>query len=600
MTQSGARSWCRTAAAPLAVATCLLGVEGTWLRAQEAPTRLSDVELLQQAEVRENAGDFPAAELLYQQILDRDPASLSALLGLQRLLRVDAKLPDMIPYVQHHLEASPESPIGHQMLLRLYADLDRTSDFDRAAEEWIAAVPRSEIPYREIARLREQRGDIAGSLKVLERGRAKLGGQALALELGIAYARTGQPSDAAREWDSGIGRDAHGFLLVQRSLGLLPDGGASVVPLLVDRLTRRGASIERLRAAAQLAVSAGLGQRATEIAMTVARELGGNDRQSFLVDIARRAEAAQQPALAYWAYTRLLEEGSGALEPAALRGRVAELALLLGDTARARQSYDLLQTDASAGALERRRSLAQRVELATRAGRLDDASEGLDSLRVAFPGSSDGDAAAAGLAAALLRKGEPRDAVQRVLEGWSGPQVQRVQARLALEEGKVAEARAALLEAAPGLSGPEETEAIVLARLLGKLSEPSSRLLGQALRLRDEGRIRDAVLLLFGKAPGTPRDEQSALLDFAASMADQGSLEGEAEAIRRALIADHPEALETAPAMLALGRALERHPESLDEAKRLLERLVLDYPRSALVPQARRELEIINARVPRS
>ena len=78
-----------------------------------------------------------------------------------------------------------------------------------------------------------------------------------------------------------------------------------------------------------------------------------------------------------------------------------------------------------------------------------------------------------------------------------------------------------------------------------------------------------------------------------------------AEAIQT--VAD-PEAKAVAILALLKDLFLKRHGVNLDflrrlpeaEARAFLERLVLEYPRSALVPQARRELDRLLGRVPRS
>ena len=84
--------------------------------------------------------------------------------------------------------------------------------------------------------------------------------------------------------------------------------------------------------------------------------------------------------------------------------------------------------------------------------------------------------------------------------------------------------------------------------------------------------------------------DRAPLLGLAAEIADGAGLPDEARAVRRTLIEEHPESDEAPGALLALAAALASNQDGLAEARRLLERLILQYPNSVLVPQARREL----------
>ncbi|MGH7475547.1 MAG: hypothetical protein ACRELD_04605 [Longimicrobiales bacterium] len=572
------------------------------LDAQQAnrSTSGSELELLRMASDLENAGDLGGAADAYRAVLDQRPASLSALISLERLLRVQGDLDAMIPVVERHLHDAPGSAIGHQMLLRIHAEADRPEAFADVAETWIEATPTVETPYREIARLFEAAGDYAGALRTLERGRDRLGGpSALALELGGLHAAMGDARQAAREWSRAVGEQGEGFLLVERRASSLPDGGARVLPLLVRSLVDDGASLPRRRAAAVLAIEAGLEADAGEIAVAVADRLAGGERQGFLVEVARRSEGAQLPRVAYWAYSELLEGDEDELESLAIRSRLAELALLLGDTTAARQSLAALEAGAAYGSIEQRRAAARQIMIAIDEGGSERAQQELVAFRERFPQATELDDLSAALAERQITAGQ-FDAATTVIQGVRGPRTDRLRGRLALARGDARAARIALLAAAPGLYGAEATEAIELARLLGRLSDEGARVVADALRAQDTGTAGEAVVELLGRSSSLPTSERPALLDFAADFADRAGLGAEAEQIRRTLILEHPDAFETPPALLALARALAARPDGLSEAQQLLERLVLEYPRSALVPQARRELDRIQGRVPRS
>src|SRR5690606_39728372 len=114
------------------------------------------------------------------------------------------------------------SVIAPPRRVRASATLDALKELERAGEAWIRAMPRVETPYRETARVWEMGGDYRKAIRVLERGRSRVGRKdALALELGDVYAHAGDLNRAVREWDRAIGPTARGFSLVRRRLAML-------------------------------------------------------------------------------------------------------------------------------------------------------------------------------------------------------------------------------------------------------------------------------------------------------------------------------------------------------------------------------------------
>jgi len=559
-----------------------------------------EIQQLREAAVREAAGDLEGAERILRSVLERRPTSVSALLSLERILRIQGRLAEIIPPIERLLAEDPSSVVGHHMLVRTYSALDALPELERAADAWIRRMPRVETPYREIARVWEARGEYKKAIQVLERGRSRVGRKdALALELGDVYAHAGDFERAAREWDRAIGPTARGFSLVRRRLAMLPDGGARILPLLIDALTRSSPTPERRRAAAELAIDAGLGARAEAIARAVAAELPPAERETFLVEVARRAEGVHLHRLAYWAYSELLAYDGPANQMLAVRSRLAELALTLGDTATARENYLALEKAFDAGSPERRQATAFRIELTAREGDLEEAIREFAEFQRSYKEAPELDRLAAALAYVLLRRGEVERA-EEVLGRVSGPRTSLVRSHIALRRGDVAAARAALLAAAPALHGEEATETIGLATLLGRVSTAGAALLSRAMTELALGRTQDAVAILWAESSELTADERPAILEFAARLADRAELETEAERIRRAIITDHPEAPEAPAALLALAMMVSARDPDAPEARELLERLILEHPRSALVPQARRELNRLQGRIPHS
>jgi tetratricopeptide (TPR) repeat protein len=575
----------------------------TSVRAQQATTQaapVDEIQMLNMEAAKEATGDIATAQNILKTILVANPGSLSGIITLERLLRTQSQLADLIPYIQRLLASDPTSPIGYQILARTYSNLNKVPELEQTGEAWIKATPKLETPYREIARVWEQRKEYTKALQVLERGRSRIGRQdALALEMGDAYADLGDPVKAVTEWEHAIGPDARGFMLVQRRVAALPDGGARVLAPLISALTHPPTSMPRQKAAVTLAIEAGLAPQAEATAKSVAAVLKGPERQTFLVEVARRADNVRMPTLAYWAYGEVLAMGAPTDQMLAIRSRLAELALNAGDTARARESYSALEKAYASGTPEHRAAVALRIELTARDGKMDDALRAYEDFRKEAPNAPETDHAAAALAGTMLDKGDPAGA-EKLLTGVSGPRASLVRGRIALRQGDMPKALSALMAAAPSLQGDEATETIALITMVGRLSPAGGDVLGRALAKAWAGDRKSAVLLIESSSASLPADERAAILDYAAGMADRADLDSDAERIRRTIVTDYAETLEAANALLALGRALSVRPEAQDEARQLFERLILDYPRSALVPQARHELDLLHSRVPSS
>jgi tetratricopeptide (TPR) repeat protein len=548
-----------------------------------------EVGMMRQVTLLEAAGDLAGAEQVLVSILELRPASAPALLALERVLLQQRRVDELPPRVERGLRDEPRSALLNQLLLRTYSRLDRADALEAAAAAWVAAAPGIESPYRFIARTWEARGDYGRARAALEEGRRRVAAaDALAFELGALYAALGDHRLAAAEWDRAIGRDGRGLNQVRRGLRAMPDGGAAVIPELVDRLTREPATRERLTAGVELAVGAGLESSATLLAAPAAAMHTGKARGTFLLDLARRADGSGLSRLAYWAYGELVSDGDvGMLE--AVRGRFAELALALGESDAAVAGVDVARGSDGSGSGEGRRAEALRIEVL--AGQ-DPASarQALRSFREAYRDAPELDVLAATVAEAVLSS-EDRDQAERVLVGVRGPRSALLRGRLALGRGDRDEARTAFLAAAPALTGAEATRTLALVTLLDRTSSDGAILLGLALDGAWHGDPGSGLDRLVAGSSGLPAAEQAALLEFAAALADDGGLTEDARRLRRTLVADHPRSSEAPAALLALARSIRSEADG--EARELLERLIIEYPRSALVPQARRELEQI-------
>jgi hypothetical protein len=570
----------------------LVAAAGT-LAAQERPP--DESALVRQATEAEARGDLHIAEQLLRDALTATPSSLAALVAYERVLGTLNRRADVLPALQRLLADDASASLAHQMRVRTLSLLDEEQALAAAAESWFAAMPGAETAYREVARIWRERGEHARARQVLERGRTAIARpDALALELGDLYAETGDPARAVKEWSRAIGPEAQGLVLVQRRLSMYPAAGGRHILLFLDELARPPVTPQRQQAAVRIAIDAGLDDRAVALGRQAVASLRGRERQGFLMEMARRADGRGVSRAAYWAYSELLTQPpSGQQLP--IRARVAELALATGDTANAARLFDGIEMELAEGSPERRLAAAVRIERTARAGLVDEASREYAAFTEAYTGAPENPMLAAALAEAYLERDEAEHAA-RFVAGVPGARAALVRARIFIQTGEIERARLSFLEAAPALAGIEATQAIALAALLARLSPPARELVGSAFTLATGGDAEEAAGMLHAQSAALPAADRAAVLDFAAGMADHAQAGRLAEQLRREIIAISPATRETPAAMLALARALGTRPESQDEARMLLEMVMLEHDRSALAPQARRELERLGAR----
>lgn len=557
-----------------------------------------ELELLRAASVREASGDLAGAERLLRVLLERYPDSAAGLLALERVLRAKGDVRAALPVADALLAANPRSPRAHRLRLRILAELDSAAGVTEAAEGWMRADPRSEDPYREIAAVYESRFGVHAALRVLERGRAAMGDStALAVEMGELLVRAGRVEEGVREWSRGLGREAQELPAVLRRVASLQASWPELPRRLVDALVAEPTTLARRRAAAQVAVEAKLADRAIEVANGVIAELDGRARYGFLADLARRAEEAGAPRTALWAYLHLRAYAERAAERSALDRRIAAAAQKAGDNRAAGEAWERVAAVVEKGSPERREALVALVRLNLEGHEPEAVRAPLAALRAEFPDASELDRLAAAVAAWLAARGE-RERAREVLEGIEGPWSTRERAFLLLEAGDVAAGRDQLLAAAAGLAPEEATDVIATVRVLGNVDPASARIVADAVVLAHRGHTREAEERLAARIPAaTPRD-RPALLALAARLAEQAGRSERALDLRRRIASEFPRAPEAPEAMLLAAQALAPQPGGLGEAVALLERLILTQPQSALVPQARRELERLKGRVP--
>ena len=564
----------------------LLLPERAWSQ-QTTMTRALDLE---------RRGDYAGAAEAYQAALAGKPADVSALLGLERSLLSLNRSADILPAVSAALAAAPSSPAVYGIALRAWATAEQPDSVRSIAERWARIAPTDEAPYREWGAAELGRQNRSGARAVYLRGRERLRRpDAMAAELAQLSLSEGDYPTALREW----------LLAVRR----LPGYRASAVSTLSQapeaarpdllRLLGRQSDLASRRVEAELRSRWGdpLGGFRVLTAMLPADRIQAiavlrgllNQLRTQRSQGARRTEGMVLEAIA---------ARSPEVQASRVRLEAAQAYTAAGDRAGARRMLGGL---ADAGATPR--SVASEaattlIGVLIGEGKLEDASKRLAELRAILP-ADDYDAIRRRIALGWMGQGNLERADSAIAPD-SSVEGLALSGRIRLYRGDISGA-VELFKAAGPYAGDraDATHRTMLLALLQPLERDSMPDLGRALLQLDQGDTAQATAGFEHVAAQLPASHGGAELYLLAGRlsAASGRTE-EAEGLLRA--AAVKEARSTAPAAeLALAELLISDRRGA-EAVEILEHLILTYPQSALVPQARRRLDEARGAVPKT
>jgi hypothetical protein len=571
----------------------LLGTSGTVLAQADDP--LLEGRLLRSSASQESQGNLAEAERILRDLMAQRPTSSGGLFALERVLRSRGRIGDVLPMAIAYRDAEPAAAAPRVLMLRVYSELGAQGDLVDAAELWIEESGMSAEPYREVSRVFERVFGPQRAFAVLNDGREVLEQPSLfAMEMGDILRELGRVEEAVLEWARVIDDDGAQVSAVMRRVTEIEEDRADMVRPLVAQLASAPTTVARQRVAARIAVEAGLIEEALELAGDVAQALEGQARRGFLTALARQAEEVGGAAdLTLWAYMALQETATDAAEVRALDHRIADAALVAGDTAMALAAQGSIAEGLPVGSGERRRALAEVLRLEISRG-VPDARASLDRFRVEYPYATETDELAVTLAVRLEEEGDGMGA-RSLLSGVDGPKSLLERGFLYLASAEVVPARMNLREAIPGLPPTSATDLISLLSLLDELQGESLAVVMSTSVLAHRGRTAAAVQEVQTMIDQLPRADRPLLLAHGARLADEGELITDAAALRALIVAGYPDAAETPEATLELARFRGATVEGVEEAVQLLEDLILSMPENAVVPMARRELQKLKA-----
>jgi tetratricopeptide (TPR) repeat protein len=548
--------------------------------------RLAAQDLMARAFELERRGSYEEAARVYRGILSTRPGDLGALLN---------RLPAMLPEVQGALAQSPVSPPVFSIALRTYAATGLFDSLPRLVDRWSRALPGDETPYREWASAALQNRDRATARLAYRSGRERLGRpDALAAEMAQVAIAEQDWTLAAREWAHATEQLPGYRTSASTTLAQAPDVTHAAVLGVLDDEGR----VEATRIAVELRVRwgdplGGFAQLAGVMPSQVAQQI--EVLQSFL-EQARAGDTPPYRRAQALALEALGERWSIAAQRARFRLDAARAYGEVGDLVAARRLLALVAGDTTSNRLVASDASAALVDLLIQEGNLEEAARQLSSAeRVA--GVDEFLRLRRAVAIGFAKAGMT-DRAAALLATDSTVEASALQGWIRLYGGDLKGTVERWQEAGPfaGTRAEATYRASVLA-MVQRVEDDSMPMLGRAFQLLARGDTLEAAGTFEAAAATVPIDRGGAeMLERSGELYRDGGKPLEAERLLRAAI--HPSAPgASAAALLELGRLLVA-TGGMDAAVTVLERLVLEYPGSALVPQARRLLDEIRNAIP--
>ena len=541
----------------------------------------------------ERSGRYADAASIYFTTVRSDPTNIPALLGLERTLFVLSRMPELLPLVQNARARQPDSPALRSLELRVYAALNEPDSLEAIARRWAASAPQSEAPYREWGLALADRRMWDEARRAFLVGRRTLGGDGtLAIELAELEQRVGNWEAAATEWGRAVARSPD---VEPNAASQLADAPAPTRDRVARALTAPGVSTGARRLGADVLLTWGRPNEAWA-ALEPTLATADSDAPAALRRFADLAGSLSTTdghrvrglALARWA--DMMPGSSGA------RARAEAVRELLdgGDKAAARR---VLEAHSDSNGVAQ----SALIQLLIADSQLDLAAERLSDPSAAIT-ADDRAALRLALARAQIARGEVDRAAAALGDDSSVAAIAQ-RGWIELYRGNLKNAMEAFRIAGPyATDRAAATERTAMMAMLQRIQDETSPELGAALLTLARGDSVAAITALRRAAARFP--EQGGRLEvllLAAQVAAQkgGDHELTAIALFDEIVRIGGEGAAPPAAELDWARLLVRTGRSA-EAIPHLEHLILTYPNSAFVPEARRVLERAKGAIPKS
>lgn len=517
---------------------------------------------------------------LYRQAT-RVPDPTGAVLGLERCLHMVGHPDSLLPLLDTLFVRKPTDPTLRVVQLRTLSTVRNDAGLKRAFSEWVALAPREPAPYREYARILLDMGRALAADSVLASAERALGSKTeIAAEFAQMQAALGLWTKAAQSW-----REAsqHRSYLERAAVFSLFQAPAELRDSIRQILREPPVAVNARRVLAGLEVR----WHAPLEGWAALSELQPTDTVIRIwTDFAAEAEDSEA-----WLTARDAWVSAFKARPSE-RGyavRAANAALSGDDPASAAGVLASLTG-------ERDSTLAPTVTLLrVRALGMMGQPRAADSLLRANDKVLDVAArqqAHRSLAWAWIRSGDLEGARSALAEaGGDTEEGERVSAWISLYEGDLAAARSGLRRTDESSNDVVTAMAFLSRTRVGRSDEA-----GKAFLQLARGDTAQAALM-FERAADGLKDAASFLLGTSARLHLAVSDTSRSITLWQLILSAHSDAPEAAESDLEWARVLRRRGDNAAAIERL-EHLILTYSESALVPQARRELELARRAVP--
>ncbi len=562
----------------LTMRTLAAGVLG--LAAASVPVRMAAAQAqanpaqsgLSKALDLESAGKCREAIPLYREaIKTEDP--VGAVLGLERCYSMAGASQTMLPLLDTLLATKPRDPTLRTVHLRTLVMLRRDTEAETAFTQWVSLGPREPTPYREYARLLLDQGRASAADTVLRTAVRALGGSRdLAAEFAQMQSALGLWVASAKSWREATQTlpyldQAATFALLTTPDSLRDSVRAVFTAAPIDLAPRRIMAMLEMR------------WRSPREGWSQLSALAPNDSViAAWLEFAREAEQNEAWLTARDAYAAVHTKRP---QDRAVTLSAAQAALNGGEPASALELLNGVSADDAGTMLLQVKALAAlgrapEIEaiMRDRGARLDEAGRSTVQRSLAWAWIRSGDLVKA--KAALAGSDGTSEEDERVA-GW-----------LALFEGDLKTARR-------GLRRTDETsrDVVTAMALLSRTRMDFAPSVGDAFLALAKGDTAGASQR-FEKTAPTVQDATPFLLGLAARLSLAAKDTTHAIALWSNVVESFGDSPEAAESDLDWARALRKKGDAAGAVARL-EHLILTYSQSALVPQARRELEMARA-----
>lgn len=519
----------------------------------------------------EQKGQFVEAAAAYGEAVAHDAAALPALLGLERVDAQLGRLQQFLPVLERAIAAKPQLASLREAELRTLRTIGTRAQLRDAFERWRHDAPGDAAPAREYARILIADGDTGAADSVLRQAQRELGGgRGFEYEVAQLRAAMGLWDLAAQSWRETVEDNAY---LDQAATFSLASAPASSRDMIVRVLQAQPATVAARRILASLQLMWGAPRDGWESLQVLPPDSAAVVAWS---DYASKAEEVNA-----WLVARDALAAAQHADP--------------DPRALARAAYDALRGGDAAGSLSLsqlgERTLDSAVAATTivpvhlralsQMGRVTDAGAVMDAY-ARFLRPADRAPLERVLAWGWIRAGDVAKARDLLARSDSGDS--DALGWIALYDGDFATARKSLrpeVESSP--------EALAALALLARTKSDTAPVAGQAFLALARGDTT-AAATGFEKAASELGDAAPLLLATAARLYEAKHSEPQAIALWSTIVQKSSDAPEAPEAELEWARALRRGGQARAAVEHL-EHLILTYPQSALLPQARRELE---------